>query len=303
MLPQRLRQHQREVAEPRHRAAHITEDDKLRLVHLPRPVVGDHRDPPVPSEARTVLRKSSSPSRPRRRRADSRTASRRASGATARRSSARSADCARRKSTWSTRGGSRSSRPCPGPSPPPSAGAPRPRSPTGRRPAARGRSAGPPARRAPPVPLGEQPGEQLGDQGVRRQRAQHPVAEERLPRRRGLPWPSWSTASRANRRRASSSPSMQQVQQLGTHQLGEVGVVRAGHVQRRLPRLAASPSFVVVRRRGRPVRQRPPQVEQHVVRRPLGGPLEQHRGQAVPELLAVEQVDDGQDLRGVHAPG
>ena len=60
--------------------------------------------PPVPSEARTVLRKSSRPWRPIFRRADRRTASRRASGATVRRSSARSVDWARRKSIWSASG-------------------------------------------------------------------------------------------------------------------------------------------------------------------------------------------------------
>ncbi len=44
VLPERLGQHQREVAEPGHRAAHVAEHDQFGLVHLPRPVVGRHRD-------------------------------------------------------------------------------------------------------------------------------------------------------------------------------------------------------------------------------------------------------------------
>jgi hypothetical protein len=188
VLAQRLGEHQREVAEAGHRAADVAQHHQLRLVDLPRPVMGDDGDAPGAergphglAEVQPALTaEPTAGGQP-----DRQPPGQRGDGA------AQLGQVARLRAQEVHLVGQRTDRVLRDLVPPLLRGRP----PAHLR-LDRGPERGQPLLHRLPchllgqtaaVPLAQQAGQQLGDQGVRRQGPEHPVAEERLTGRRGLP--------------------------------------------------------------------------------------------------------------------
>ena len=221
----------------------------------------------MPSEARTVRRKSSSPARPSRRGRPAGYASRRASGCTGRRSSARSSRCAAQEVdlVGQRRHGGARDRPGPFSSATrrrtsASTAARRPRS--APRAVCRATCSASPPRRSP----ASMRGQQRGDEGLRRERPQHPVGEPGLPPR--LARRTCPSCDHGQPGEPAHRLLVAVEQQLGEARRAS----RPGRAAVRSAALAARPRrrrASLIDRRRSPSRRRPPQVEEQVEGRPV----------------------------------